>query len=868
MATGTTPVRWRASSSCSLSRVSDDTEKNLEPTVVRPPEEEATTLRGDEAPLPGTVGTGPVPVGTSGVRPSGHFSGALPDRYEDRGHLGRGGSSVVRRVFDRRLEREVVLKVLGWKHLSPPHNPTLRRFQNEARITAALAHPGVVPVHDRGVLDDGRPWFTMKEVRGQTFEEVIRAVHRGPAETLPARRRTLVEALLRVAETVGYAHSRGVVHRDLKPENLMRGPFGEVYVMDWGIARVMGEAAPDETPVPLGGAPQIDDDERALTRSGEIFGTIRYMAPEQARGHTDAVGPASDVWALGIVLYEILVGQMAYDGPGMAVWAEIVAGARPELPTQARVPRELRDLFDEATRVETGARLRDGGAFAGRLRSWLAGEARREKAAQVLREVDAKQAALEELRTEERQLRSDAQAMLGRLRDDSPDADRIPAWRAEDAANAKREALEEAEAEVLELLRAALQHDPESTAAHGRIAELAREEVLAAEQRGDRRDAWRWERLLRQHDTGRHAGFLAGLGTLALDSTPSGAAVTIHRYEELDRRLQTRVYRSGLTTPFELSLPAGSYLVVLEAPGHETVRYPVRIEREGTWNTTPPGEDRPRPVWLPEEGTVGPGACFVPAGWSVVGAPGGALDAYARTEIWLEDFIIQENPVTVAAYMEFVRDLLKRGERERAESMMPNAETGRAYIWIEGDRVSAGRVANEADTLEALGAPVRWISSTQANGFALWRSAGSQLPAWRLPSDVEWEKAGRGVDERRFPWGEAAVPNWVVSRGHIPSGCRPVDRETLDISPYGVRHLAGNVRELCSNRWFPRPELDPRGQVRKHGGDDERAFTTVRGGSYLSPLSQEMLAARYAITTDEALRSVGFRLVRGLATER
>ncbi|MEO0324839.1 MAG: SUMF1/EgtB/PvdO family nonheme iron enzyme [Myxococcota bacterium] len=857
--------------------MSDDTKRPVAPTLADVPradvpvadaagDERSTPESGpDDAPTldTGVSGTRTQPSGVSGVRPKAGYAAVLPDRYEDRGEIGRGGSSEVRRVFDRHLEREVVLKVLGWKHLTPPQNPTRRRFQNEARITAALAHPGVVPVHDRGVLEDGRPWFTMKEVRGETFEEVIASVYRGPRESLPGRRRSLVEALLRVAETVGYAHSRGVVHRDLKPENLMRGAFGEVYVMDWGIARVMGEAAPDETPIPAGGKPRLDNDERAMTRSGEIFGTIRYMAPEQARGHTEAVGPASDVWALGLVLYEILVGDVAYDGPGMSVWAELVAGARPTLPSHATVPGELRELFEAATCADTSARLPDGSAFAERLRSWLAGEARREKAAQVLREVDAKQAALETLRAEEAELRNDAQAMLGKLRDDSPDEERIPAWRAEDAADAKREALEEAEAEVLELLRAALQHDPESARAHARIAELAKDEVVAAEQRGDRRDAWRWERLLRQHDTGQHAGFLAGLGTLALDSTPSGAAVTIHRYEELDRRLQTRVFRAGLTTPFELTLPAGSYLVVLEAPGHETVRYPVRIEREGTWNTTPPGENAPRPVWLPEEGTVGPGACFVPAGWSVVGAPGGALDAYARTEIWLEDFIIQQNPVTVAAYMEFLRDLLKHGELERTRAMIPQAGTDRQYVWVDGSSVRAGRLANQVDTLEVLRAPVRWVSVGQARGYAGWLSRRASNE-WRLPCDYEWEKAGRGVDERRFPWGATPVASWVVSRGYSPPGVRPVDDPTFDLSPYGVRHLSGNVREFCSNAWRPRPVLGRDGSLLFYDSTEQREFVSVRGGSYLDAINQEMLAARYAVSPSEALRLLGFRLVRSV----
>ncbi|MEM1416921.1 MAG: bifunctional serine/threonine-protein kinase/formylglycine-generating enzyme family protein [Myxococcota bacterium] len=787
----------------------------------------------------------------------------LPERYEDRGHVGRGGSGEVRRVYDRRVERELVIKILGWEHLDPPRNPTYRRFQNEARVTAALEHPGVVPVHDRGALADGRLWFTMKEVRGETFDEVIDALHRAPPAERSARRRTLVEALLRVAETVGYAHSRGVVHRDLKPENLMCGAFGEVYVMDWGIARAMAAPAPDETPVPAGGQPRIEDGDRALTRSGEIFGTIHYMAPEQARGHTEAVGPASDVWALALVLHEILVGRVAFPGPGLKAWADIAGGKRPRLPADARVPSELRELFDAATEVAPSERLPDGRAFAERLRAWLAGEARRDRAAAVLREVDARQERLARLRDEEARLRADAQALLGTLRDDSPDEARLPAWRAEDLANTQRDALEEAEAELLELLRAALQHDPESEGAHARIATLARSEVVAAEQRGDAREAWRWERLLKQHDTGRHAAFLAGLGTLKLAVDPPDARAAVLRYEEVDRRLEPRTFRGNLSPPFEIALPAGSYLVLLEAEGRETVRYPVRIEREATWDTTPPDGSAPRRVWLPPAGTLDEGECFVPAGWSVVGAPGGASDAYPRTKVWLEGFVIRRDPVTVAEYVAFLEDLLTSGKPAEAASMVPASGTDRTYVRVDAGRVIVAPVDNSPDPEAGLRAPIRWVTFAQAEAYARWLGERASKP-WRVPTDVEWEKAGRGADERRYPWGATPVASWVVARGHAPHGLRPVDEPTRDESPYGVRHLAGCVRELCATPWRLRPVLDARGAVSTYDPRETRAFQSVRGGSYLGPIDVEMLAARYAIPPNEPLRSVGFRLCRSL----
>ena len=174
-------------------------------------------------------------AGADGQRAS---TDSLPDRYQDLGAIGRGGHGEVRRAWDSLMERNVAIKILAWDHVDEADPSGLTRFLHEARTTARLAHPGVVPVHERGVLEDGRPYFVMKEVVGRTFDQVIRPVHTvsddewREAEGWSLRR--LVEALARVAETVAFAHEQRVVHRDLKPANLMVGAHGEVLVMDWG----------------------------------------------------------------------------------------------------------------------------------------------------------------------------------------------------------------------------------------------------------------------------------------------------------------------------------------------------------------------------------------------------------------------------------------------------------------------------------------------------------------------------------------------------------------------------------------------------------------------------------------------------------
>jgi serine/threonine protein kinase len=205
--------------------------------------------------------------------------------------LGEGGMGRVHVAHDRELDREVALKVL-----QPTAGDAVdlqERLLQEARILARLEHPGIVPVHDVGTTDDGRVFYTMKRVRGRSLEEVL-AGGGSLAE--------LLRVFERVGEAVAFAHARGVVHRDLKPANVMVGEFGEVLVLDWGVAKVLGEAAAEGATLLQrpGAAPP------GATLPGTVLGTPGWMAPEQAAGALDRVGPRSDVYALGRILEAML----------------------------------------------------------------------------------------------------------------------------------------------------------------------------------------------------------------------------------------------------------------------------------------------------------------------------------------------------------------------------------------------------------------------------------------------------------------------------------------------------------------------------------------------------------------------------------
>jgi serine/threonine protein kinase len=199
----------------------------------------------------------------------------LGDRYQITGRLGRGGMGVVYAAQDRLLEREVAVKVLD----DIPRAADAARLLSEARILGRLEHPGIVPVHDAGTLPDGRVFYVMKRVRGEPLEAAI-------------RRRSLIDRLdlfLRICEAVSFAHARGVVHRDLKPENIMLGAFGEVLVLDWGVASVTTMGAASDLPAD----------------AAHVVGTPGYMPPEQARDARLADHRA-DVYALGVILEAML----------------------------------------------------------------------------------------------------------------------------------------------------------------------------------------------------------------------------------------------------------------------------------------------------------------------------------------------------------------------------------------------------------------------------------------------------------------------------------------------------------------------------------------------------------------------------------
>ncbi len=306
-------------------------------------------------------GHAPTVPDTKAPAQQGGASGApvrSPDpRYALRTLLGRGGMGEVWLAHDRRIDREIAMKLMRGGGGRPD---AVARFLREARVQGRLEHPAVVPVHDLGT-EENEPFFAMKRLTGTTLADVL-ATH----DHTKWPRRTLLARFVDVCLAVEFAHQRGVVHRDLKPANIMLGDFGEAYVLDWGLARMRGDA---EDPV-------LRESDRGTSGAGEteagaVLGTPGYMPPEQVRG--EPIDHRADVFALGCILYEILTGVPAI-GRAHPIEATLAAPHHRPSTRSADVPPELDDACVEATAARVEDRLGSARALADAVQRFLDGD--------------------------------------------------------------------------------------------------------------------------------------------------------------------------------------------------------------------------------------------------------------------------------------------------------------------------------------------------------------------------------------------------------------------------------------------------------------------------------------------------------------
>lgn len=773
-----------------------------------------------------------------------------PGKYSVEGPIGRGGMGEILLVTDRDLRRQVAMKVL-LPEVADDEEVRLH-FVAEAQATSQLEHPGIPPVHDIGATPDGRLYFTMKLVRGRTLREVLHDLFvKRPEVQREWTLHRLVTVLERLCETLHFAHERGVVHRDVKPENVMLGDYGEVHLMDWGLARVAGtsESSPDARALAEEAERvQTARTEAALeTQHGAIKGTRPYMAPEQLDGTANA---RTDVYALGLLLYEVLTLHPAFDPHAPGLLQDVRAGAIPDV--EARNPRRpvppaLAETCRHALARDPAARFPSARALGQVLRGWLDGTMERERrhqeaeafAAKGVEAVGAYERAKAEVVAAEAQVERQAAA----CKPWQPLSEKRPLLQSRRQLEAATIGRAMAFTEALRWLEAATAQEERNPTARAGLARLWRGRLADAEGRREPADARYALTLLMRYDDGALAAFARGDGTLTLTSTPRGAEVFISRFVEEDGVLVAREERRLGPTPLQgVPLPMGSYLCVVRHPGFREAKYPVHITRQRAWEGT---------VRLLTEAQIGADFVLVPGGPFMYG------EGSATQVVELADFLIARTPVTFSAWGEYMASVEREQGLEAARRLCPGTPGDGPFMERTTDgswRVRPGfvtpavepvLVARHGPGFEAR-CPVVGVSFDDARAYCAWRTRTTGREH-RLPTEAEREKAARGVDGRRFPWGDTVDSSLLKCRDAREESAQPepVGSFPTATSVYGMVDAAGSSWDWTDS-W-----IDARQQDR-----------VLRGGGWLSAVAVARCANRHWSAPSDRLGVLGLRLVR------
>lgn len=762
----------------------------------------------------------------------------LTNRYKLVEEIGRGSIGIVYRAIDRVLERPVAVKVLRPElHQHRRHRP---RFLREGVIGGRLGHPNIVPVFEVGCMEVGQykaaPCLVMALLAGRSLRTIIRSGRMSTARMLGW--------FTQVCNGVAFAHEEGVIHRDIKPAHIFVGDFGQVVLTDWGLAK----SRRNTEDVPAAEA-------REVTRVGDIVGTPAYMSPEQAEGRVAQLDHRADIYALGAILYEILTGTRPYEASRSVDVLRALRRGPPEAPRERaphrNIPPALEAVCLQAMARAANERFETALDLAANIEAHFeAGkrsvDLRPPEPAPVDDQPTAEQAApedaaaLAEGRAEAAAFRRHIQAAQ-RMRTESarresalpqsaPRTEREAAWRlgrqARDRAEQAAWHLAQAAHKLLLAARAGdeearrdlarLHHDA------WRSAELSHEVVAAAYHRAQ----------AELHDDGELAPELAGRASLSVHTGRAQVAVDLYAVDDRGAVWTSGArLRIGQTPLTGRTVRAARMTVRLTGEDGFNTRIPLRLA---------PGESRVLEIEVPSSRHIPPGFVFVPGGRFVFGADDHAPGVAPVEHLDVSSFCIARQPVTWDEYFEFLEDRLAVGGD--AHSHFPRMKDGPLV------EVRDHRVVWRASVNAPAGAPIRWVSHHDAQAYGDWLGRRLGMPL-RLPTEQEWTYAAGAADGRAFPWGSGFVPGLADTRRRGVRGPAPVNTFADDESPFGMRSVAGGVREWTATL------ADVPGRF------------LLRGGSWRAWPDQCRIGARATGRAELTHQAIGIRLAADLPSE-
>ena len=754
-------------------------------------------------------------------------------RYRFVRELGRGAMGVVKLAEDRDLRREVALKTLSPEEAA--RSGARSRLIREARLGGGLEHPNIVPVHELGSLPSGEPFFTMRRLQGRSLAIILGAIRKHDAQVAEEFGRVrLLTVFIQICMAVEFAHSRGVVHRDVKPGNIVLGDFGEVQLLDWGIAR------------------RVDESQTLDAESLSLTGTPGYMAPEQIQMEVDVDPHLADVYALGSILYESLTLRRPIEDPDPE---ELMVRCCTEdpLPPSVRtpdrgVPPELDEICLAALAREPKLRTGSARTLARQVEGFLEGarkaERLRSEAEARILEGQALTARYEGIRQELAWTTKEAREIRSEVKPWHGVEHKRAMWDLENHAQELRKLVVDAFGEAVAAFQAALDRVPEHGEARLGLGHLWWSRFVDQEAADDELGMRHSRAWVQQYDDGAFTERLRGDGELTLLTSPSSAEVWLYTYAEQDRVLVAGEGTLLGRTPLRsVKLPMGSHLLVLKSEGYPDARYPLLVQRQ---------ERHEGYVRFYSQEEIGEHFAYVPGGPYVArGTTTEYGDEEPTRESVLPDYAISCEPVTFRSYMAFLDTL----DEEEAEARIPRGAIDGDYCERTEDgwrpiyeKIFEGAIRDVYPDPEVIwDLPVIGVSWDDATEWCRWASEvrGVEL---RLPTESEWEKAARGVDGRIFPWGnayDATFANWKGSRPSF-SQLEPVGTYPLDVSVYGVRDLCGGVADWCSN-WFKR----------------DQGLRAVRGNNW-NTRGRRSLAERMGHFPKTRTAGMGFRIAKTL----